>query len=165
MNLLGICSFFWFKIILYLFSISGCLRETWYFGYFRLFICTLFLFYLSNQKYKRANLIGIVVVLIIIVLGFPIWTGTIFSSGNGIRPSAMIEIPPDYYEVANLLKSDPTALTLSLPLQGNTWLSSNWNGGKNGYVGIDILRWLTHTPIIRFPPVTLIWILLTTISN
>lgn len=107
-----------------------------------------FFFYLINQKYKRAYLISIVVVVIIIVLGFPIWTGTIFSSGNGIRPSAMIEIPPDYYEVANLLKSDSTALTLSLPLQGNTWLSSNWNEGKNGYVGIDILRWLTHTPII-----------------
>ncbi len=95
------------------------------------------------QNWLTMGLLGTV-----LILGFPVWTGTIFDSNNGIRTSAHITIPGDYQTVASLLKQDPHALTLSLPMQHTTWISSKWNNGSDGYIGNDILRLLSHTPII-----------------
>lgn len=114
------------------------------------YLLVIFLFYVRVLPcFKHfQKLIGASVLLVIVILGFPVWSGRIFDSDNGIRTSAHVIIPDDYYKVAEILKEDPHALALSLPLQFHTWSSSKWSHGRAGYLGNDILRLLSQTPII-----------------
>ncbi len=114
------------------------------------YLLTLFLAFSIPLRVSSAKALWYrsVAALIIMVLGFPVWTGQIFNSNNGIRPAAQIAIPQDYYQVADFLKADAHALTLSLPLQHTAWISSKWGDGKEGYIGNDILRLLSGTSII-----------------
>jgi|GEM_PF-4726747 len=106
---------------------------------------------LTDLNFKnnfRRNTYSFLLFLLIMALGFPMWTGKIHENKLGVRPSATINIPGDYYDVAEILREDNSSLSISLPMPQTTWMSSNWNGGRDGYFGSDILRLLSDTPII-----------------
>jgi len=102
--------------------------------------------HLLQTKFRKYAVQGILTLLAVIMFfGYPMLSGKIFDSENGIRTEAKIVVPADYYQVANILEQDKTAITLSLPQQNHTWISSKW---EDGYLGNDILKLISGTPII-----------------
>ncbi len=106
-------------------------------------------------KGKNARIKKIIILLItLLILGLYTWpsfTGAVIPTMQKIRPSAQIEIPLEYYQVAEYLmynNVDNQYKIIELPFQNSPLQSSLWSGGYKGYVGFPIIRYMTFLPII-----------------
>lgn len=88
---------------------------------------------------------------LVILLGFPFWTGLIFTSGNppanDLKINIQVEVP-DYYQEANnyLLKNGGLFRFITFPL-GGEGIFYKW---PKGYVGVEQSALLFSTPNISF---------------
>ncbi len=111
------------------------------------------LYYLRRKFYpQRQRLILILpLLLIVIILGFPFWSGLVFT--NNFPPSNNPEIGykvkvPNYYEQANgwLDKQSGNFRLLGFPL-GDEGITYKW---EKGYQGVELANVLFNRPIILF---------------
>jgi hypothetical protein len=88
------------------------------------------------------------VILLIGPYTFPMWTGDVIPKGSDIRPSARVEIPEEYIDIAKYLENEAERSSfkvVELPFQDRPLQSCLWN---YGYVGYPAIRTLTYLPTI-----------------
>jgi len=79
---------------------------------------------------------------------FPMWTGDVIPRGSNIRPSARVEIPDEYIDIAKYLENEAGQSSFNvveLPFQNRPLQSCLWN---YGYAGFSAIRTLTYVPTI-----------------
>jgi len=96
-------------------------------------------------SYRRVIVLSMILILITSGLVWPMFTGEVIPTETPTLPSPRIQIPEYYYQAAAWLRSQQgTFRILSLP-EDEVLQSSAW---ANGYVGGDVLRYLTGASII-----------------
>ena len=98
--------------------------------------------------------IGVVLFLVLGVLAFPMWNGSVIQSGVGNYTSVDQTFdPPTYYNQFQALMNSQTGdfriLSLPLTLSGNVFL--DW---KHGYIGPDPTLWFSNYPTVYYNTLT-----------
>jgi len=100
----------------------------------------------TNVKHLHFLTYITVVLLMFGIYSYPLWTGDVIPKGSNIRPSANIEIPQEYSDIATYFNNEKYSFKIiELPFQDRPLQSASW---RYGYVGFPILRHLTSAPII-----------------
>ena len=100
-------------------------------------------------SYRRVIVLSMILILITSGYVWPMFTGEVIPIETPTLPSPRIQIPEYYYQAATWLQSQQgTFSILSLP-EDQILQSSAW---AHGYVGGDILRYLTGGSIISSNP-------------
>jgi hypothetical protein len=82
---------------------------------------------LINKKYiYRFSVLLVLIITLVVVNVFPMWSGEVISEGSEILPSARIKIPMYYNEAYNWLASQEGFRTLALPFNINAF---DWEYG------------------------------------
>lgn len=107
--------------------------------------------YLYRKRTKpwlgRAGTIALLA--IVIVLGWPVWLGSIINPGGEVLQSARVRLPDFYrsFQAWEEQESDVFRI-LPLPLSKTGSTAYRWSNGS-GYVGGDFIRWFSpHHPLL-----------------
>jgi hypothetical protein len=82
------------------------------------------------------------------VLGLPLWTGQAYDR-FGVFPSDRINVPNEYERVAHFIDAKRgDFVVLTLPFASGPSAVLRWNGGDDGYRGLEPLSLLSSRPFI-----------------
>lgn len=104
------------------------------------------------RRTARLAVVATLVVLVVGVYAWPLWTGTIYESA-GITPSRRADFPPSYTSAADWLDAQPGIFSV-LPVPYSTTnnvISYWWKNGSSGYLGVFPLQILGHRSILVGP--------------
>jgi len=104
---------------------------------------TIFLVTAISQITKRINqsgqkLIFVMAIIALLYMGYPVFKGNLLSD------KVRVQIPSDYFEVWNFMKSQPSGTIVSLPLH----TISGWQYYKWGYQGSGFLWFPLGQPLL-----------------
>ena len=87
-----------------------------------------------NKKLSIA-IIGSVMIIVLVIYPFPLWTGEVIHKGGKIYPSYHVKVPAYYYDAAEWLERDPDYFRFySLPQSPTFNVAYDW---EHGYIGSD----------------------------
>jgi len=88
----------------------------------------------------------LMILLIVPVLNFPFFDGSVIRSAGSIFPSARIEIPQYYNQLSDWMSSFPEDyFVLSLPMSTDGYYFLKWN---QGYYGLNPDPWILDRPVL-----------------
>lgn len=88
----------------------------------------------------------LVILLVVPVLNFPFFDGSVVRSGGIMLPSARIEVPQYYHEMSGWMGSQPQdGFVLSLPMSTNGYYYLKWN---QGYYGTNPDSWVLDRSVL-----------------
>lgn len=115
----------------------------------------------DRRDFKRANYLWeqrqkmFVLGMVFIIGGFswPLFSGEVIHSGDGVRPSARVQFPRSFSDISRYLRANDRSgyAVLALPLQATPLESENW---RSGYVGLDPLQNSAGVPVMSVLPGT-----------
>lgn len=105
--------------------------------------------YLQRSQPRLGRVSATLLIGLVIVLGWPVWLGSIIHPGGKILQSARVSIP-DFYRNFQAWEEQEADIfrILPLPLSKTGSTAYQWSNGS-GYVGGDFIRWFSpHHPLL-----------------
>lgn len=89
--------------------------------------------------------------LAVILVPFPLWNGALYAR-SGALPSSRVSIPRSYSDLAAQLPASSSAALLTLPIGTTNVAYLRWDGGADGFRGIQPLSFMSPLPVIDQAP-------------
>jgi len=94
--------------------------------------------------------VSILVIAILLVSLYPIFSGEFLSKQNNSVPSNRVVFPASYQYLSSLNSNGADFIYLTVPMSFDV-SSRSWNNGTNGYIGPDIFPFILSGQAIRDP--------------
>jgi len=103
------------------------------FGFILFFSYSISLFFQKIKTLKFINLYSILISIILVIYGFPVFQGYLIS------PKVRVNIPNEYFQMWQFMKTQDNGRILSLPLnQSSGWQYYNWGYQGSGFLWFNL---------------------------